>query len=656
MYFSSVLLFLSVGSICSLLNHHLFYNSLQNSNYHQCPKSHKQLTDRITTNLNAKRDYHISGRYYEEYIKRLNSKNISIQNDAILGNDEYNPYAPHRENYTYLDLDGTIVKQKNVNQLLKKASKLAGEFANINQRDMEEEKQLQKFERDMRKKLQDMDNDYRQYGVGNEFGNGMETDWKNQKNPKKNLDLYGKPVTDKSCETPKETKSKNFEVVYNYGVTFKDIGGYENIKQELGQCVDILRNYTKYSRFNVRIPKGMILEGQPGNGKTLLAKGLAGESGCGFISVSGSDFQEKYVGVGSTRIKEMFALAKEHVPCIIFIDEIDALGRKRSSDGESSSNERDNTLNALLVEMDGFKNNTGIFILGATNRVDLLDSALTRPGRIDKKIYIGFPDKVTREAILGIHIHGKPHDSSIQVEDLVEMTEGYSGAQIENLLNEAMLHALRENRFEFTLDDFDLMLNKMIAGWQPVEHRFSPDMIDRISIHEMGHAIVGLLSKHHSKMSKVIINLSSPKMPGYTVFESSMTHLYKREALFEHLMILLAGRIAEEVVYDVSVTTGAINDFEEALKLAEKMIIYYGMGKSVIYPSTSEKYKEKIDDDVKELINNAYKCAQIILTKSRLLILESSQILRDQKIIKSDTLLELMNTKYPKLLNLKTFE
>lgn len=645
MYFSSIFLFLSVGSICSFLNHPHFFNP------NQCSKSSKS----PITILDAKRDYHISGRYYEEYIKRLNSKNISIQTDAILGNDEYNPYAPRRENYTYMGLDGTVIKQKNVNQLLKKASKLAGEFANMSQREMEEEKRLLEFERDMRKKIKELNYDI--HNNENEDNNDMETDWKNQKKPtKKNPEFYGKSVTDKSWEAPKETKSKNFEVVYNYGVTFKDIGGYENIKQELGQCVDILRNYTKYSRFNVRIPKGMILEGQPGNGKTLLAKGLAGESGCGFISVSGSDFQEKYVGVGPTRIKEMFALAKEHVPCIIFIDEIDALGRKRSSDGESASNERDNTLNALLVEMDGFKNNTGIFILGATNRVDLLDSALTRPGRIDKKIYIGFPDKVTREAILGIHILGKPHDSSIQVADLVEMTEGYSGAQIENLLNEAMLHALRENRFEFTLDDFDLMLNKMIAGWQPVEHRFSPDMIDRISIHEMGHAIVGLLSKHHSKMSKVIINLSSPKMPGYTVFETSLSQLYKREALFEHLMILLSGRIAEEVVYDVSVTTGAINDFEEALKLAEKMVVYYGMGKSVIYPSTSEKYKEKIDDDVKELINNAYKCAQIILTKSRLLILESSEILRDQKIIKSDALLELMNTKYPKLLNLKTFE
>ena len=223
-------------------------------------------------------------------------------------------------------------------------------------------------------------------------------------------------------------------------------------------------------------------------------------------------------------------------------------------------------------------------------------------------------------------------------------------------MNEAMLNALRVDRFLFTHDDFDLVLNKMVAGWQPIEHRFSPDMIDRISIHEMGHAIVGLLSKHHSKMSKVIINLSSPQMPGYTVFESSQTQLYKREALFEHLMILLAGRIAEEVVYDVSVTTGAINDFEEALKLAQKMVVYYGMGKSVIYPSTSEKYKEKIDDDVKEMINHAYQYAQIILTQSKALILESAAILRENKLMKAEVLMDLMNTKYPDLLQLKTFE
>jgi cell division protease FtsH len=449
------------------------------------------------------------------------------------------------------------------------------------------------------------------------------------------------------------SKSKNFQVIKNYNVLFKDVGGYENVKEELNQCVDILKNYQKYLKYNVRIPKGLILEGPPGTGKTLLSKALAGEAGCSFIPVSGSDFQEKYVGVGSSRIKELFELAKKNIPCIIFIDEIDAVGRKRSADGESSSNERDNTLNALLVELDGFKNNTGIFLVAATNRIDLLDSALTRPGRIDKKIYLGLPDKSTRKAIINIHIKGKPYCDTIGTEELVEVTEGYSGAQIENLLNEAMLNALRLNKTDFCYKDFDLVMNKMMAGWQPNEHEFTTDIIDHIVIHEMGHAVVGLFSKHHSKVTKVVINLSSPKSPGYTVFEGSSSNIYTREALFEHLMILLAGRIAEEAFYDVSVTTGAINDFEEALKLAEKMIIYYGMGTNVIYPSLSEKYKELIDIEVIKLINEAYRCSEEIIKKSKDFIFETAELLKKDKILKADMLNELIETKYNYLKNIK---
>jgi len=419
------------------------------------------------------------------------------------------------------------------------------------------------------------------------------------------------------------------------------------------QCVDILRNYQKYRKYNVRIPKGLILEGPPGTGKTLLSKALAGEANCSFIPVSGSDFQEKYVGVGSARIKELFELAKKNIPCIIFIDEIDALGRKRSTDGESSTSERDSTLNSLLVELDGFKNNTGVFLIAATNRIDLLDTALTRPGRIDKKIFIGMPDSNTRKEILKIHINGKPYCDTIGIDDLVEVTEGFSGAQIENLLNEAMLNALRLNNTQFCYKDFDFVLNKMMAGWQPNEHEFTSDIIDHIAIHEMGHAVVGLLSKHHSKVSKVIINLSSPKSPGYTVFEGSTSNIYIREALFEHLMILLAGRIAEEVFYDVSVTTGAINDFEEALKLAEKMVIYYGMGNNIIYPSFSEKYKEMIDNEVVKLLNDAYKCANIIIQNAKEFIHETSEILKQDKIIKVDALNELIQTKYKYLQDVK---
>ena len=611
----------------------------------------------------SRRDnYPFSQNYYEDYIKRLNSKNITVQTDSILGlydpfhlkengngfglsqkyiymknqsNPSINPSINPSNNPSINSPNNPSINSPRIKIFINKSSPLYQQLISDQQNGLntslsfndpiEDYPELDKEDEERRKKF--FKNPYISYG--------------------------NFPSSSSSSE---DLKSKNFEVIKNYNLKFNDIGGYQNVKNELDQCVDILKNYQKYAKYNVRIPKGLIFEGPPGNGKTLLAKGLAGESGCSFISVSGSDFQEKYVGVGPTRIKELFGLAKKNIPCIIFIDEIDAVGRKRSTDGESSSNERDNTLNALLVEMDGFKNNTGIFIVGATNRIDLLDSALMRPGRIDKKIYIGVPDAVTREAILNIHIQGKPCDETIILKDLVEITEGYSGAQIENLLNEAMLNALRENRTEFNHLDFDMVLNKMLAGWQPSEHEFTEDIIDHIAIHEIGHAIIGILSKHHSKMSKVIINLSSPKSPGYTVFETDVSKIYKREALFEHLMILLAGRIAEEVFYDVSVTTGAINDFEEALKLAEKMVVYYGMGKSVIYPSLSDKYKELIDDDVVQLINDAYKYAQIILMKSKALISETAEILKKNKLLKADMIMDLINQDYPYLLDLQIFE
>jgi cell division protease FtsH len=462
--------------------------------------------------------------------------------------------------------------------------------------------------------------------------------------------FYGNPYREKSS---RNKKSKNFEVITDNNINFNDVGGYENIKNELYQCVDILSNYTKYAPYNVRVPKGLILEGPPGNGKTLIAKALAGEANCSFIAVSGSEFQEKYVGVGSSRIRELFKLAKENVPCIVFIDEIDALGRQRSSDGDTSGNERDSTLNELLVALDGFKNTSGVFVIGATNRADLLDSALIRPGRIDKRIFIGNPDKNTRHAILNIHSRGKPADNSVVFDDVVELTNGLSGAQIENLVNEAMLNALRNDKKKYTNDDLEVILNKMMVGWQPNEHQYTNALIDQIAIHELGHAVVGLLAKHHAKMTKVVINLSSPKNPAYTVFENSNNNILTREALFEHLMILLAGRIAEEVVYGVSVSTGAINDFEEALKLAQHMVCYYGMGKKLIYPSMSEKYKEMIDTEVSSLISDAYGYSEFIIRNSKDLIMEGAEILKNDKVLKSETLLKLMNDKYKSVLSLK---
>ena len=466
----------------------------------------------------------------------------------------------------------------------------------------------------------------------------------------KNIDPFGRFRAGKRNQ---RKKSENFEIIKSSEINFSDVGGYENVKKELDQCIDIISNYSKYAKYNVRVPKGLIFEGPPGNGKTLLAKALAGEANTSFIPVSGSQFQEKYVGVGASRIRELFDLACDNLPCIIFIDEIDALGRKRSSDGDISGNERDSTLNELLVAMDGFKNTTGVFLIGATNRADLLDDALLRPGRVDKRIFINNPDSETRKRIFEIHLQGKPYDDNISLEDLVENSSGFSGAQIENLLNEAMLLALRDNRETFATKDLDVVFNKMIAGWQPTEHTFSDEMIDQIAIHELGHAIVGMLSKHHGKMTKVVINLSAPNTPAYTVFEPTGSNIVTREALFEHLMILLAGRIAEEVFYDVSVTTGAINDFQEALKLAEKMVCYYGMGKELIYPSKSEKYKEIIDSEVANLIHDAYGYAEFIIRNSKELITEGAHLLKQNQLLKNEEITELINTKYENVKLLK---
>jgi cell division protease FtsH len=555
-----------------------------------------------------KRKHPISKNHHENYIKRLNSKNQTIQDAGILGEEE-DEYFQNLEDLERIISSNFTNNNPNSNR--------RGGIRIIINKDM----------------------------VG-QFSNMFNTDYDDNNNDEDN---YGRGINSKN----RDKKSENFEVITKFPTTFKDIGGFDKVKSELSQCIDFLSNYTKYLNYNVRVPKGLILEGPPGNGKTLLAKGLAGEAKVGFIAVSGSEFQEKYVGVGSSRVRELFALAKKNIPCIIFIDEIDALGRKRSGDGETSSSERDNTLNELLVSLDGFKNNTGIFLICATNRADLLDPALTRPGRIDKRIFIGLPDASTREAILQIHTRGKPYDSTINIKDLVDITLGLSGAQIENLLNEAMLNALRYNREAMSSSDIDTIMNKMMAGWQPNDHQFTSDIIDHIAIHEMGHAVVGMLAKHHSKMTKVIINLSSPKSPAYTVFEGTTSSIYTREALFEHLAILLAGRIAEEVFYDVSVTTGAINDFEEAFKLAEKMIVYYGMGKKIIYPSLSETYKEKIDNEVFNLINDAYAYSEFIIKNSKDLIYDAAQILKKEKLLTYETLVVLIDAKYKNIFDLK---
>lgn len=597
--------------------------------------------------LNLFKKYPLSQNHYERYIKRINSKNHTIQNHEIANGDTRN------EEEMVEDLVNRIMRQFNESE----SNSTTNTNRNRGFRIVLNKNMFQ----NMANQFQDINNgnfendDEDEHEDGDDYDENDENDAKNNENPGMYFDPYGNLIRTfgRRSDSSSAKSSENFQIITKSSISFKDVGGYQNIKRELEQCIDILSNYTKYAPYNVRTPKGLILEGPPGNGKTLLAKALAGEANTSFITVSGSEFQEKYVGVGSSRIRELFKLAKENVPCIIFIDEIDALGRKRSGDGDTSGNERDSTLNELLVALDGFKNTSGVFVIGATNRADLLDSALTRPGRIDKRIYIGNPDSVTRKSVLDIHSKGKPHDTSIMIEDLVELTNGLSCAEIENLVNEAMLNALRYNRQRFTSADIDVILNKMLAGWQPTDHEFTTNVIDQIAIHEMGHCIVGLLSSHHSKMTKVVINLSAPNSPAYTVFESSTSNILTREALFEHLMILLGGRIAEEAFYGVSVSTGAINDFQEALKLAEKMVCYYGMGKKLIYPSTSDKYKEIIDTEVALLIQDAYEYSEYIISNAKGFIQEGANMLKQNKVVKAETLITMIRDKYKYLLDLR---
>ena len=440
----------------------------------------------------------------------------------------------------------------------------------------------------------------------------------------------------------------NFEIIKNPTHSFLDIGGYDKIKEELMQTADMLINFDKYKKYNVRTPKGIIFEGPPGNGKTLMAKGFSGEVNASFIPVSGSEFSEKYVGVGASRVRELFNLANNNKPCIIFIDEIDALARKRGNDMVSSNSEKDQTLNQLLINLDGYKNSEGIFIIGATNRVDLLDPALMRPGRMDKNIYIGNPDSATRKEILKIHLNGKPISKDININDLVEMTGGFSGAQIENLLNEAMLRALRENRELITLEDLEYITNRIIAGWQVTESKFSNDMIDRIVIHEMGHAIVGFFAPEHSSLVKVCLNLWSPKTPGYTVFENNEEdmNIYTRNGLISHLMVLLAGRIAEDVFYGYSVTTGAKKDLEEAFKLAQNMIIHYGMGQKTIYPDLSDQSKYLIDQEINNILLQAHQRAFTIITNTKDIMRDCAVILKKNNLLKPNEITNIINEKH----------
>lgn len=537
--------------------------------------------------------YPISRNYYEESIKRLISNNKTINNIKLLR--LYNPELWNQNNKEPLIIIHhieTVTATSNNNDTTIDEDTI--EKQHINRRNHTFKKLIERY-------------------------NNQEKEEKEEKEENKHIDK----------------KSEHFEIIYNNQITFMDIGGLDTIKTEMLQCVDMLKNWKKYSRFSVRTPKGLILEGPPGNGKTMLAKGFAGESGVNFIAVSGAEFQDKYIGVGSSKIRELFKLASKNIPCIIFIDEIDALGRNRNDDNSGGNAERDNTLNQLLVEMDGFRNNTGIFVIGATNRADLLDPALMRPGRIDKRIYVGMPDIIARRFIIDIHIEGKPNTfGKDKITELVSMTSGFSGAQIENLLNEAMLLALKNNKEEFNMLDINIIYNRILGGTQSEEHIITDELLERICVHELGHSIMGLLCKYHPLMKKVVINLNSPINPGMTIFEDDESiKLDTYESLFERISILYGGRIAELLIYGEGlISNGASSDYNEALEIAQKMVIDYGMGKNQ-YSGIGESSKKKIDIEVEKILKNCYDNTYSILQNKKDCIISGSAILKKNKSI-----------------------
>lgn len=402
-----------------------------------------------------------------------------------------------------------------------------------------------------------------------------------------------------------ESNQFNLEDISD-GYNFSKVGGYIDVKEELTQILDFIKEPDKYTKYGVRLVKGILLEGLPGNGKTLIAKCLAGQAKMNFVVCSGSEFMEKYVGVGASRVRELFKFVRQNQPCILFIDELDAIGKKRSEEGEVQHGERDQTLNQLLVLMDGFHNNPNenILIVGATNRLDMLDPAIIRPGRFDKIIHIPNPDADTRRNILRIHSEQKP--LNVKIEHLVKMTNGFSGAQIENLLNEATLMAIRMNEIPVTLNHIEKTKERILVGQTS---NYKSNMTDatlrRIAIHEVGHLLLALQSEHYPKPWKITIDSVNPKNAlGYTIFENEDLDegLFLREHLQDQIKVLLGGRVAEEVVYGHSVSSGALSDLEKAFGVARNMIMDYGMGNSIIYPYMSETYKKRIDEQIHLLI------------------------------------------------------
>ena len=452
-----------------------------------------------------------------------------------------------------------------------------------------------------------------------------------------------------------KSKATLFDKESQVTITFNDVAGLEEAKQEVMEIVDFLKNPKKYTNLGGKIPKGALLVGSPGTGKTLMAKAVAGEAQVPFFSLSGSDFVEMFVGVGASRVRDLFKQAKDKAPCIIFIDEIDAIGRARGKNNIMGGNdERENTLNQLLVEMDGFGTDSGIIILAATNRPDVLDSALLRPGRFDRQISIDKPDLLGREQIFKVHLKPLKLDKEVDPKKLSAQTPGFAGAEIANVCNEAALIAARRNKEAVDMQDFQDAIDRVIGGLEKKNKIISPEEKRIVAYHEAGHAIAGWFLEHADPLVKVSIVPRGVAALGYAQYLPKEQFLYTTEQLTDGMCMTMGGRVAEDIVFG-KISTGAQNDLERITKLSYAMVTIYGMnGKvgNVSFNDTqgeyqfnkpySEKTSELIDQEVRNLIQSVYDRTKALLTEKREGLEKLAQKLLEKEILFQSDLEEIL--------------
>jgi cell division protease FtsH len=448
-------------------------------------------------------------------------------------------------------------------------------------------------------------------------------------------------------------------------VTFGDVAGIEQAKLELSEVVDFLKNADRFTAVGAKIPKGVLLVGPPGTGKTLLARAVAGEAGVPFFSISGSEFVEMFVGVGASRVRDLFEQAKSNAPCIVFIDEIDAVGRQRGAGLGGGNDEREQTLNQLLTEMDGFEGNTGIIIIAATNRPDVLDAALLRPGRFDRQVVVDRPDFAGRLEILNVHARGKTLSKDVDLEKIARRTPGFTGADLSNLLNEAAILAARRNLTEIAMDEVNDAIDRVLAGPEKKDRVMSEKRKTLVAYHEAGHALVGALMPDYDPVQKISI-IPRGRAGGLTWFTPSEDRmdsgLYSRSYLQNQMAVALGGRIAEEIIFgEEEVTTGASNDLQQVARVARQMVTRFGMsdrlgpvalgrqqgnmflGRDIAAERDfSEETAAAIDDEVRNLVEQAYRRAKAVLMNNRAILDTLAQMLVEKETVDAEELQDLL--------------